>query len=114
MQQQPDTKINPSARLTESPYHETVKASSPWSVTKVEVLPDFRLRVRFYDGVTGLVHMASLVQSPDAGVFASLRDISLFEQVYVSCGAVTWPGESPDLAPDAMHKAIMESGEWTP
>ncbi|SPE30180.1 hypothetical protein SBA5_760010 [Candidatus Sulfotelmatomonas gaucii] len=27
-------------------------------------------------------------------------------------GAVTWPGEL-DLAPDAMHAAILEQGEWS-
>jgi len=26
-------------------------------------------------------------------------------------GVVTWPGEI-DLAPDAMHQAIRETGQW--
>ena len=50
---------------------------------------------------------------PRAGVFAALRDPALFAQVRVEWGAVTWPG-GLDLAPDAMHEAIRQSGEWVP
>jgi hypothetical protein len=67
--------------------------------------------VRFADGLTGEVDLSALVASPNAGVFASLRDQALFEQVFVDLGAVTWPGEL-DLAPDAMHAAIRQHGEW--
>jgi hypothetical protein len=38
----------------------------------------------------------------EAGVFAALRDPSLFAQAALDYGAVSWPGEL-DLAPDAMH-----------
>ncbi|HME26615.1 MAG TPA: hypothetical protein VKI44_35710 [Acetobacteraceae bacterium] len=43
--------------------------------------------------------------------FARLRDRSLFEQVTVEMGAVVWPCEL-DLAPDAMHAATKQHGEW--
>ncbi len=55
--------------------------------------------------------MSRMVQSPKAGVFAALADPSLFAQVKLDLGAVTWPGEL-DLAPDAMHAAIQERGVW--
>jgi hypothetical protein len=55
--------------------------------------------------------MSRMVHSPKAGVFAALADPSLFAQVKLECGAVTWPGEL-DLAPDAMHAAIQERGMW--
>jgi|SRR5580692_2032071 hypothetical protein len=84
---------------------------SPWRVTAVEALPDFRLRVAFADGLTGTVDMSRMVHSPKAGVFAALADPSLFAQVKLEYGAVTWPGEL-DLAPDAMHAAIQEHKEW--
>jgi len=89
-----------------------IHACSPWSVTALEVLPTYRLKVRFYDGSAGIVDMSRLIRSPEAGVFAPLADERLFAQVFIAYGAVTWPGESPDLAPDAMHKAIAERGEW--
>lgn len=104
---------------TESTTHEDPSASviaeaaprSPWRVTEVEALPGFRLRVAFADGLTGIVDMSRMVHSPKAGVFAVLADPSLFAQVKLDLGAVTWPGEL-DLAPDAMHAAIQERGVW--
>ncbi|MGO9336760.1 MAG: DUF2442 domain-containing protein [Terracidiphilus sp.] len=88
-----------------------IAPKSPWRVTRVEALPGFRLKVVFADCLTGTVDMSRMVQSPQAGVFAALRDPSLFAQVRLEYGAVTWPGEL-DLAPDAMHAAILEHGEW--
>jgi hypothetical protein len=77
----------------------------------VTTLPGSRLFVRFVDGLTGIVDLSALIASPEAGVFARLRDRSLFEQVTVEMGAVVWPGEL-DLAPDAMHAEIKQHGEW--
>jgi hypothetical protein len=74
-------------------------------------MPGYRTRVQFVDGLTGVVDLAALVASANAGVFSNLRDVGLFDQVYVEYGAVTWPGEI-DLAPDAMHAAIRQTGEW--
>lgn len=74
-------------------------------------MPGDRLFVRFVDGLTGIVDLTALIASPQAGVFARLRDRALFEQVRVEMGAVVWPGDL-DLAPDAMHAAIKEHGEW--
>lgn len=91
---------------------EEVAPRSPWRVTEVEALPGFRLRVAFADGLTGVVDISGLVHSPKAGVFAALADPALFAQVTLACGAVAWPGEL-DLAPDAMHDAIQEHGEWS-
>jgi hypothetical protein len=85
--------------------------SAPWRVTAVEVLPAYRLKVRFIDGTEGVVDMSRLIFDPGAGVFASLRDPAVFNQVFVESGAVTWPGEI-DLAPDAMHQEIKKNGEW--
>jgi Protein of unknown function (DUF2442) len=88
-----------------------VRPLAPWRVAEVEALPGFRLRVRFNDGTEGEVEMARFIESADAGVFAALRDETLFRQAKLVLGAVTWPGEL-DLAPDAMHRAIKEFGSW--
>jgi hypothetical protein len=84
-----------------------------WRVAAVEALPDYKLKVRFLDGLEGIVDMRRLIFSPEAGVFAALADAALFAQVYLEYGAVTWPGEI-DLAPDAMHRQIEAAGSWTP
>lgn len=83
----------------------------PWRVAEVHPLPDYRLRVRFVDGLEGAVDMSALVHSSGAGVFAQLADPVRFAKVFVEHGAVTWPGEI-DLAPDAMYRAIKDSGAW--
>ena len=107
MRAESTTDEDPSASLTAE-----AAPRSPWRVTAVEALPGFRLRVAFADGLTGTVDMSRMVHSPKAGVFAALADPSLFAQVKLDLGAVTWPGEL-DLAPDAMHAAIQEHKEWS-
>ncbi len=88
-----------------------VRARAPWRLTSAEALPGFRLRVRFNDGTEGMVELKGLVHSSAAGVFAALRDESVFRQARVVLGAITWPG-GLDLAPDAMHRAIKKHGTW--
>ena len=89
-----------------------VAPQSPWRVMRVEALPGFRLSVAFADGLTGTVDMSAIVHAPNAGVFAPLADPSLFAQVRLDYGAVSWPGDL-DLAPDAMHAAIQEHAVWS-
>jgi len=83
----------------------------PWRVFEVKALPEYRLQVRFVDGLCGEVDMSALVHSTTAGDFAALADPAYFAKAYVEHGAVTWPGEI-DLAPDAMHAAIKQTGAW--
>jgi hypothetical protein len=86
-----------------------VPAAAPWRVAHVEVLPGFRLHVRFNDGMEGNVELSDFVHSGSAGVFAALRDVTLFAQARIECGVVTWPGDL-DLAPDAMHAPSRRAG----
>jgi Protein of unknown function (DUF2442) len=60
------------------------------------------LFVRFKDGLSGRVRLR---EDDLTGVLAPLRDITLFERVFIDDGAVAWPGEI-DLAPDAMYEDI--------
>jgi hypothetical protein len=85
--------------------------NSAWRVAEVEVLEDYRVRVRFRDGTDGVVDLYRLIFSPEAGVFSVLQDPEMFAQARVVLGAVTWPGEL-DLAPDAMYDEIRAHGEW--
>jgi hypothetical protein len=82
-----------------------------WRVIAVEALQEFRLRVRFADGLSGVVDVSRLVHSPNAGVFSVLSDPARFAQVGLELGAVSWPG-AIDLAPYAMHDAVRAKGEW--
>ena len=88
-----------------------IQPRMPWRVAAVEALPGFCLHVRFVDGTEGTVDLTALIKSPGAGVFGALVNLSLFSQVFVEHGAVTWPGEI-DLAPDAMYTEIKKAGTW--
>ena len=92
--------------------HPTVAVETPWRVVHVEPRPDFRLVVRFADGLTGEVNMLNRIHTANAGVFAKLSDPQRFAKVRILHGAVTWPG-GLDLAPDAMHDAIEQHRVWT-
>ena len=83
----------------------------PWRLARIEILPNFRIRVEFVDGLSGIVDMAGLVHSEHAGVFATLADPAVFALATLEQGAAIWPGEV-DLAPDAMHRAIKAHGKW--
>lgn len=88
-----------------------VTPTTSWRVAEVTVLPGYQLQVRFLDGMEGSVDMSRLIFSDKAGVFALLRDATLFAQAHLELGAVTWPGEI-DLAPDAMYREIRKHGKW--
>ncbi|PAX09149.1 hypothetical protein CKY28_05410 [Sphingomonas lenta] len=65
------------------------------------------MRVRFVDGVEGVVRFGS---GFFRGVFTHLAEPAHFAEARVEMGAITWPGEL-DLAPDRMHDDIVTHGE---
>jgi hypothetical protein len=73
-----------------------------WDVVEVKPEPEYRLFVRFKDGLAGRIQLR-----PEelTGALAPLLDVQFFEQVFVDYGAVAWPGEI-DLAPDAMYTQV--------
>ena len=79
-----------------------------WDVIDVRPEGLHAFRVRFRDGVEGVV---KFMPSAFRGVFARLRNPAEFSRVSIANGVVTWPGEL-DLAPDAMHDQIVRTGEW--
>ncbi len=65
---------------------------------EVKALPNYRLWVRYADGVAGEVDLSHLVGK---GVFSLWNDEDVFKQVYISeGGAIAW-GEEIDICPDA-------------
>jgi hypothetical protein len=96
---------------TEKNISPPIKCTAPWRVTKVKPLEDYKLEVTFIDGTHGFVEMKQMIMSAEAGVFTSLRDINIFNQVHLEYGVTTWPGEL-DLAPDAMYDEIKSNGIW--
>jgi hypothetical protein len=85
--------------------------SAPWRLINVRPLANYRLEVEFNDGTCGFVEMEKYINNPTSGVFRKLKDLTLFNKVYLAHGAVTWP-EDIDLAPDTMHHEIKHHGKW--
>jgi len=80
-------------------------------IVEVWPLDEYRLRVRFEDGVEGVVDVATMVQFE--GVFAPLRDRAKFADVRVNpeIGTICWPSGA-DLDPDVLYSAV--TGEAIP
>ncbi len=78
-------------------------------VVHVEATGPLTLFVRFDDGIEGEVRFEV---SHLRGVFEKLKDPAYFSKVGIRYGAVSWPNEDPDLAPDNMHIHLKRDGEW--
>ena len=74
-------------------------------IVDVQALDGYRLKLRFEDGVEGVVDVAQLV--PLTGVFAALRDRKEFVAVQVNpeLGTICWPGGA-DLDPDVLYSLV--------
>ena len=80
-------------------------------IVAVQALNDYRLHLRFEDGIEGDVDVAKQINF--TGVFAPLRDRAYFAQVRVNSdtGTICWPNDA-DLDPDVLYSIV--SGEPLP
>jgi hypothetical protein len=74
-------------------------------IIAARALGDYRLHLRFEDGVEGVVDLAALLSFQ--GIFEPLRDPAYFAQVRVDAdlGTVAWPNGA-DLDPDVLYGRI--------
>jgi hypothetical protein len=74
-------------------------------IISAEPLPNFRLKVVFDDGASGIFPVEPARRG---GVFQKLLDARVFNAVTVNpdFGCVEWPG-GIDLCPDAMRQAMF-------
>lgn len=89
-----------------------VTPKAAWRVKAVSVLPEYRLAVTFQDGTNGIVDLSAVGTAREAGIYAALADIRLFEKAYVDVGVVTWPNGA-DLDPAWMYERIREEKVWS-
>jgi hypothetical protein len=75
------------------------------TVTAVQVIPPYRLRLTFQDGTTGVVDCRPWLERRGDGVFAELRDQTAFASVYVNheLGVIEWPNGA-DICPDTLYE----------
>ena len=74
-------------------------------IIEVKPLDDYRLFLRFEDGVEGIVDVARLIRFE--GVFAPLHERLKFLEVRVDCelGTIVWPNGA-DLDPDVLYACV--------
>ena len=66
----------------------------------VKALPDFRIWLRYNDGVEGEVDLSDLA---GRGVFAAWNDVAFFNAVRLGAhGAIEWDPDL-DICPDSMY-----------
>ena len=83
-----------------------------YDVVEVKALPDYRVWVRFEDGLEGEADLSDLT---GRGVFRRWTDNpSEFLQASVDpeSGTIVWPG-GLDVAPDRLYRDIARSSEKT-
>ena len=74
-----------------------------FKLVEVKALPDYRLWIRYENGIEGEVDLSHLV---GRGVFKAWEDQEVFQPVHVSpSGAPSW-GDDIDLCPDALYLQI--------
>ncbi len=75
-----------------------------YRIVDVQARPNYRVWVRFEDGVEGEVDLSDLV---GRGVFRSWTDPAQFAKVQVDeqSGTLNWP-DGLDVAPDALYREL--------
>lgn len=74
-------------------------------IVAVEPLDGYRVRIRFGDGVEGVVDLSELVGK---GVFVLWNDPAQFVKVSIDprTHTLTWPG-GIDLCPDSLYEEVV-------
>jgi hypothetical protein len=73
-------------------------------VTDMRYVDEYRLWLRFSDGVEGVVDLL-----PDlyGEIFEPLRDLDLFRRVYLTGRTIEWPNGA-DFAPEYLRQQVMQ------
>ena len=71
------------------------------TVKSVQPLKEYKLFVRFSTGEEKYVDISSLLDEP---VFSVLKDVSLFNSVYIDYGTVVWNNGNIDIAPEYLYE----------
>lgn len=74
-------------------------------VIEVRPLANYRVFLKFDDGVQGEVDLEPLL-TPFDGVFEPLRDLMRFREVFIDeGGTIAWPNGA-DIAPETLYSLV--------
>lgn len=74
-------------------------------IVEVKPLANYRVRLKFSDGVEGIVDLSELAGK---GVFSAWEDVNFFNSVYVDkeSRTIVW-GKEIDLCPDTLYAKVL-------
>ena len=75
------------------------------TVVEAEYVSDFKIRLVFNDGVSGVVDFADWLEGP---VFEPLKKREYFAAFFLEGGTVAWPNGA-DIAPETLHERAKAS-----
>ena len=75
-------------------------------VTDARTLPDYRLWVRFSDGVAGEIDLKDFIAADTCPIVVALRDLTTFSAIRVEMDTVVW-ANGFDLAPEFLRMCAM-------
>ncbi len=75
-----------------------------WDITDAEYEAEYRIRVRFRDGNSGVVDLKPLIEK--GGVFSALRDMEAFRAFSVDpeWHVLSWEDGRIDVAPETIYE----------
>jgi hypothetical protein len=72
------------------------------TVTYAQYRGEYRILLRFHDGVEKTVDFSQWLQGP---MFEPLKDTAYFARFFLEGGTVTWPNGA-DIAPETLYECI--------
>ena len=75
------------------------------AVIRAEYRGEYRIHLRFNDGVERTVDFTEWLSGP---VFEPLRDAAYFQRFFLDGGTVTWPNGA-DVAPETLYAKARSS-----
>ena len=75
------------------------------AVIEAEYVSEFKIRLSFNDGVSGVVDFAEWLEGP---VFEPLKDRGYFSSFFLEGGTVAWRNGA-DIAPETLHARAKAS-----
>jgi hypothetical protein len=79
-----------------------------YSVVSAEYVDEYRIRVTFEDGHSGVADLKSYISK--GGVFSRFTDPLFFRRFQINrdFGAICW-GEDVDIAPESLYRQVVEN-----